>query len=84
MKLQGKDISLVPYTLEYCHEFYRHYVSDTMMTDQLYVYNKSMVDLYYQIKVMDTARVFFAILFEGNIIGEIQLKRIDKKNKCAT
>ncbi|SHO45098.1 GNAT family N-acetyltransferase [Anaerocolumna xylanovorans] len=84
MILQGEHISLVPYTLEKCHEIYKQYVSDPMMTEQPYVYSKNIVDLYYQNKAMDSTRIFFAISYEGNIIGEIQLKRIDKINKCGT
>lgn len=84
MTLQGEHISLVPYTLEKCHEIYKHYSSDPMMTDQPYLYDKNMVDLYYRDKATDSTRVFFAISYEGNTIGEIQLKRIDTINKCGT
>lgn len=84
MILQGENILLVPYTLEHCHEVYKQYIPDPMMTEEAFNYNKERIDLYYQNKVLDATRVFFAISYRDTIIGEIQLKRMGAVNKCAT
>lgn len=82
--MKGKKISLLPYTRVRCHEFYRKYISDPMMTEAEYVYNEEKVNQYYDLKVLDASRIFFAIVCDDVIIGEIQLKRVDNVNACAT
>ena len=82
--MQEEKISLLPYTRVRCHEFYRKYISDPMMTEAEYVYNEEKVDQYYEVKVLDASRIFFAIDCDDVVIGEIQLKRIDIINACAT
>lgn len=84
MDLIGENIVLKPYTLERCHEFYKFYISDSAMTYDMYAYDKEKVDRYYQIRVLDTARRFFAICHDNKVIGEIQLKRIDFEKLCGT
>lgn len=84
MELIGEKIVLKPYTLERCHEFYENYISDPAMTYDNYIYNKEDVDTYYQNKVLDTKRQFFAICYDNKVIGEIQLKRIDFEKLCGT
>lgn len=37
MILQGEKISLLPYTIERCHSFYKDYVADPAMTDITYI-----------------------------------------------
>jgi len=83
-RMQEEKISLLPYTRERCHEFYKKYISDPMMTEVEYVYNEERADQYYELKVLDSSRVFFAIACDDVVIGEIQLKRIDTINACAT
>lgn len=77
-------ISLELYTLERCHEFWREYVSDYDMLEEDYIYNKEKVDKYYSTKVFDKSRSFFAICYNGKIVGEIQLKYIDLNDKHGT
>ena len=84
MIFQGNLITLRPYTLEYCHEFYREYAADPSMWEHGYSYDKKNVNLYYQSKVLDESRRFFAICLDEKIIGEIQLKYIDFDKGCAT
>ncbi len=84
MVIQGEKIVLAPYTLDRCHAFFKDYVADPSMTYDIYIYNKDEVNRYYQNKVLDTSRVFFAICHNDNTVGEIQLKRIDKENLCGT
>lgn len=84
MVLQGEKITLVPYTIERCHAFFKDYVADPAMTYDTYTYDKEKVDEYYQNRVLDTSRVFFAICYDDKTIGEIQIKRIDKEKLCGT
>ena len=56
--MQGKKVSLLPYTRARCHEFHRKYISDPMMTETKYVYHEEKVDQYYELKVLDASRIF--------------------------
>ena len=82
--LQGEKIVLAPYTIERCHAFFKDYVADPAMTYDTYTYDKEKVDRYYQNKVLDTSRLFFAICHNDKTVGEIQIKRIDKEKLCST
>ncbi len=82
--LQGEEIVLAPYTIERCHAFFKDYVADPAMTYDTYTYDKRKVDRYYQNKVLDTSRIFFAICHNGKTVGEIQIKRIDREKLCGT
>lgn len=84
MVLKGEKIILVPYTKERCHAFFKDYVSDPAMTYENYTYDNEKVDRYYQNKVLDTSRLFFAICYDDKTVGEIQIKRIDKEKLCCT
>jgi len=82
--LRGEKIVLAPYTIERCHAFFKDYVADPAMTYDTYTYNKGKVDRYYQNKVLDTSRIFFAICHNDKTVGEIQIKRMDKEKLCGT
>lgn len=84
MVIQGEKIVLAPYTIDRCHAFFKDYVADPAMTYDIYTYDKDEVDRYYQNKVLDTSRIFFAICHNDNTVGEIQIKRIDKEKLCGT
>lgn len=84
MIIKGEKIVLMPYTLERCHEFFIDYVADSTMTYDAYVYDKEKVDRYYQNKILDVSRCFFAICHNEKTIGEIQIKRIDTEKQCGT
>jgi len=77
-------ISLLPYTIERCHKVYRAYVPDTMMTNEIYEYDEERVNTYYRNKVMDTSRKYFAIALGESIVGEIQIKYINKEKGHGT
>lgn len=83
-QLQGKMISLELYTLERCHEFWSEYISDYDMLEEDYIYDKEKVNRYYNTKVSDKSRIFFAICHNGKTVGEIQLKYIDLGSKHGT
>lgn len=82
--LQGKWISLQPYTLERCHAFWKEYVSDPAMWEWDYTYDQEAINSYYQKKVMDETRRFFAVCYNEKTVGEIQLKYIDFDKRCGT
>ena len=84
VELQGEKIVLAPYAIERCHAFYKDYVADPAMTYDTYTYDKEETDRYYQNKVLDKSRIFFAICHNDKTVGEIQIKRIDKKKLCGT
>ncbi len=84
MELPGEKITLKLYTIERCHEFFKGYITDPAMTYDTFVYDKEKVDEYYQNKVLDASRCFFAICHNDKIVGEIQLKRIDLEKLCGT
>lgn len=82
-------ISLLPYTKERVHEFYKQYVPDTMIFSKdedirPYQYHEDKVERYYKTKVLDPTRRYFAICLGEKTIGEIQLKYIDVEKRCGT
>lgn len=79
-----ETVKLMPYTLERCHEVYKSYEPDPMMTYDGFRYSKDKIDGYYVRKVQDPTRCFFAIVYLESVVGEIQLKYIDAKEKCGT
>ncbi|WP_049762404.1 GNAT family N-acetyltransferase [Lachnoclostridium phytofermentans] len=91
-KNRGNDmpkISLLPYTKERVHEFYKQYIYDPMIFSKdsdikSYIYSKPLVDDYYENKVLDPTRHYFAICLDDKTIGEIQIKYIDFKKRCGT
>ena len=82
--IKGTLISLEIYTRERCHKMYTDYKSDPMMTEDEYIYDENKVDKYYDLKVKDETRRFFAIVKNERVIGEIQLKYINFEEKFAT
>ncbi len=82
--LLGKHIVLKPYTKDFCHEFYKEYVSDYQMTETEFVYNKESVDNYFELKNSLENRIIFAVLLDRQVVGEIQLKYIDFDDLHAT
>lgn len=77
-------VTLQPYTLERCHAFWKDYVADPAMMDSTYTYDPAWVERYYHSKCQEEKRVFFAICVDKTVIGEIQLKSIDRLQNCAT
>lgn len=78
------EVTLQPYTLEKCHEFWREYVADPDMMDTEYTYSPEWVEKYYHGKVQEPDRRFFAVCVGDKIIGEISLKHLDPEKGCAT
>ena len=84
MEIKGQKIVLKTYTLEKCHEFFQNYETDRAMTYDNYIYDKQKVDCYYNDRVLDSSRKYFAICKDNRVIGEIKLKCIDLEKKCGT
>lgn len=77
MDIKGKKVLLKALTRELCHEIYRSYVADPMMTDESYEYSVEKVDTYFDERIKDPARKLFAIIVNKVAIGEVQIKYIN-------
>ena len=77
MDIIGEKVILKPLTRDLCHEIYKKYVADPMMTDEVYNYSIEKVDNYFNARINDTKRKIFAIIVEGAAIGEVQIKYIN-------
>lgn len=84
MLLKGEKIILVPYTITRCHEFYKEYAADPAMTYETYTYDEEEVNRYFQNKVLDSSRIFFAICHNDKTVEEIQIKQIDLEKRSGT
>lgn len=81
------NISLLPMTTEMYHAYFMEYENDPDLcpdksTYTPYTYNKEKVDRYIQ-KQIDLNRKTFAILCNGETVGELILKNIIPE-QCAT
>lgn len=74
MIIRGKKVILKPLTRELCHEIYKKYVADPMMTSEKYEYSTEKVDNYFNERSKDFNRKIFAIIIDGLAIGEVQIK----------
>lgn len=83
-----EEISLCIMTRELCHELYKGWENDPaiymdMDSFTAYKYDEAKVNTYFDSK-QDPSRVLFAILKDGNPIGELHLKQIDREKKTCT
>lgn len=83
-----KEISLRVMTRALCHELFKGWENDPAIyadMDQFsaYRYDEAAVDRYFDAR-QDPSRVLLAIMKAGRPIGELQLKRIDRKKKECT
>ena len=75
-------------TREQCHELYRSWENDPdIYTDMSlykpYKYSEESVNRYYDVK-QEPTRILFAIISDGYVVGELQLKKIDFGTKECT
>lgn len=82
-------ITLQPYTKDRVHEFFKDYVPDAMIYSKdedmtPYIYQEDRVEQYYETKVLDQTRRYFAICHGEKTIGEIQIKYIDYEKSSGT
>lgn len=79
--LSGKKITLKKATKALWHEYYKSYVIDPMMDTTPYSYNFERIEKAYYSKTADITRLYFVIIHEGRVIGQIYLKHMDNKKK---
>lgn len=84
----NSEIYLMPYTREYAHEFFKKLKYDPLLfSDDVdpnsFKYDKDAVDKYYDQKSNETNRLLFAIMLGSEVIGELQLKNIDRAKNSA-
>lgn len=83
----NEAITLAPMTRAMCHELYRSWENDPAIymdaaNCKPYVYDEAAVDRYFD-HCQEPTRVFFAVLLNGRVIGEVHLKHIDReRGKC--
>ena len=78
---------MLPMTAEMYHEYFKEYQNDTDLymdksTYTPYVYDEKAVNRYIQ-RQIDLKRKALAIMFDGEIVGEIIIKNI-MEYECAT
>ena len=90
MGLGGRAmIELMPMTRERMRAFYRGFVYDPdIFTDmELFErlkespYNEEKVDALFDRRSREEDRVFFAVMLDGRVIGEVGFKHIDRERK---
>lgn len=83
MIIKGEKVLLKPLTRDLCHEIYKEYVADPMMTDEAYEYSVENTDRYFNSRINDQNRRIFAIIVNNVAIGEVQIKYINSIVKKA-
>lgn len=67
-------VSIQPMTREMCHEFYKGFQNDPAIGHYYeYIYTPEIADRYFDINSVSDRRMF-AILADGQIVGECKLK----------
>lgn len=77
-------VTLQPMTREMCHEFYKGFQNDPAIGHYYeYVYSPEVADSYFDSNSVPD-RKMFAIMVDGQIVGECKLKNIDlEKRECS-
>ena len=77
-------VSLQPMTREMCHEFYKGFQNDPAIGHYYeYVYSAEIADSYFDANSVPD-RKMFAIMVDGQIVGECKLKNMDlEKRECS-
>ena len=77
-------VSIQPMTREMCHEFYKNFQNDPAIGHYYeYVYTPEIADRYFDTNSV-ADRKLFAIMVDGQIVGECKLKNIDlEKRECS-
>ena len=77
-------VSIQPMTREMCHEFYKGFQNDPAIGHYYeYTYTPEIADRYFDTNSVPD-RKLFAIMVDGEIVGECKLKSIDtEKRQCS-
>ena len=83
-----ENVSLIPMTKELCRQYYRDFEADPsiymdMTCFRAYEYSDERADAYYK-RQIEKNRVFLAVIFCKNPVGEIIFKDIDREKKECT
>ncbi len=78
-------ITLEPMTREMCHEFYREFRNDPAIYMDMsrfaeFIYTSEWVDAYFD-RQQEKKRLLFAVMAEGQMVGEVKLHSIDREKK---
>lgn len=78
------EVTLRPMTREMCHRFYKDFQNDPAIGHYyVYVYSLETADRYFDDNSVPD-RKLFAIMVDGQIVGECKLKNIDfEKRECS-
>ena len=82
-----RKVSLCPMTREMCHDFYKGFRNDPAICMDMsqfaeYEYVPEKVDRYFDENIVPSRRLF-AIMVDGQMVGECKLKYIDfDKMEC--
>ena len=80
------EVYLLPMTAKMYHEYFKEYQNDLDLyidksTYQTYTYEEEKVNLYIQ-RQIDLKRKVFAIMFNGEMVGEIVIKNIVERESA--
>ena len=77
-------VTIQPMTREMCHEFYKGFQNDPAIGHYYeYIYTPEIADRYFDSNSVPD-RKLFAIMVDGEIVGECKLKGIDtEKRQCS-
>lgn len=83
-ELSANRVTICPMTREMCHEFYKDFQNDPAIGHYYeYVYTPEIADRYFDTNSAPD-RKMFAIMVEGQMVGECKLKNIDlEKRECS-
>lgn len=87
-ELTAGKVSLRPMTRDLCHRFFRRFQRDPdifmdMTRFRPYVYDPGQVDRYFD-RNCSPSRVLLAVMAEGEVVGECQLKNISRETGSCT
>ena len=78
-------ITLEPMTREMCREFYREFQNDPAIYMDMsrfteFIYTPEWADAYFD-RQQEKKRLLFAVMAEGEMVGEVKLHSIDREKK---
>ena len=77
-------IVLIPMTSQLYHIERKNYIADPMMCETPYIYTPEIAQKDFERKANDCNRVWFAILLDDIVIGDVYLKNIDLQKGSGT
>lgn len=81
--LRGEKVSVKTCTIELWHELYRNYVPNPMMDTTPYTYDYEKAEKAFYTRTADVTRLYFVIILNSKVIGDIYLKHINQDEKTA-